>query len=87
MTDVLTDPLRRLNEAAGLVEIDPEVIERLRYPKSSTQMAIPVRMDDGSLRVFEGYRVRYDDTLEPTKGGVRFHHEVDLSENSEAATP
>ncbi|MDS2172389.1 Glu/Leu/Phe/Val dehydrogenase [Nesterenkonia sp. CL21] len=80
MTDVLTDALRRLDEVADLVEIDPEVIERLRYPKSSAQMAIPVRMDDGSLRVFEGYRVRYDDTRGPTKGGVRFHHDVDLNE-------
>lgn len=80
MTDVFTDALHRLDEVAGLVEIDPEVIERLRHPKSSTQMAIPVRMDDGSLRLFEGYRVRYDDTRGPSKGGVRFHHEVDLAE-------
>lgn len=80
MTDVFSDALRRLDEVADLVEIDPEVIERLRYPKSSAQMAIPVRMDDGSLQIFEGYRVRYDDTRGPTKGGVRFHHDVDLTE-------
>ena len=80
MTDVFTDALRRLDEVADLVEIDPEVLERLRYPKSVMQVAIPIRRDDGSLKVFEGYRVRYDDTRGPTKGGIRFHPDVDVSE-------
>jgi glutamate dehydrogenase (NADP+) len=80
VTDVFTDALRRLDEVADLVEIDPEVLERLRYPKSVMQVAIPIRRDDGSLKVFEGYRVRYDDTRGPTKGGIRFHPDVDVSE-------
>ncbi len=80
MTDVFTDALRRLDEVADLVEVDPEVLERLRHPKSVMQVAIPIRRDDGSLRVFEGYRVRYDDTRGPTKGGIRFHPDVDVSE-------
>jgi glutamate dehydrogenase (NADP+) len=80
MTDVFTDALRRLDEVADLVEIDPEVLERLRHPKSVMQVAIPIRRDDGSLMVFEGYRVRYDDTRGPTKGGIRFHPDVDVSE-------
>lgn len=78
--DVFEDALQRLDEVAELVEIDPEVLIRLRHPKSVTQAAIPVRRDDGSLTVFEGYRVRYDDTRGPTKGGIRFHPDVDVSE-------
>lgn len=80
MTDVFADALRRLDEVADLIEIDPEVLTRLRHPKSVMQVAIPIRCDDGSLRVFEGYRVRYDDTRGPTKGGIRFHPDVDVAE-------
>ena len=80
MTDVFTDALRRLDEVADLIEVDPEVLERLRHPKSVMEVAIPIRRDDGSLKVFEGYRVRYDDTRGPTKGGIRFHPDVDVAE-------
>ena len=80
MTDVFTDALRRLDEVADLIEVDPEVLERLRHPKSVMEVAIAIRRDDGSLKVFDGYRVRYDDTRGPTKGGIRFHPDVDVSE-------
>jgi glutamate dehydrogenase (NADP+) len=80
VTDVFTDALRRLDEVADLIEVDPEVLERLRHPKSVMEVAIPIRRDDGSLKVFDGYRVRYDDTRGPTKGGIRFHPDVDVSE-------
>ena len=59
MTDVFTDALRRLDEVAELIEVDPEVIERLRHPKSVVEVSIPIRLDDGGLKVFDGY-------LEPT---------------------
>jgi glutamate dehydrogenase (NADP+) len=80
VTDVFTDALRRLDEVADHIEVDPEDLERLRHPKSVMQVAIPIRRDDGSLKVFEGYRVRYDDTRGPTKGGIRFHPDVDVAE-------
>jgi glutamate dehydrogenase (NADP+) len=80
VTDVFTDALRRLDEVAELIEVDPEVLERLRHPKSVMQVSIPIRLDDGGLTVFEGYRVRYDDTRGPTKGGIRFHPDVDVAE-------
>ena len=72
--------IARLDDAARFVEIDSEALERLKYPKSVLQVSIPVRMDDGSLRVFQGYRVRHDDTRGPTKGGIRFHPEVSSGE-------
>lgn len=72
--------LGRLDEAAPHTEIAPETIARLRYPKSVLTVAIPLRRDDGSLQMFEGYRVQHSDLLGPTKGGLRYHPEVDLEE-------
>ncbi|PHS12986.1 MAG: glutamate dehydrogenase [Blastopirellula sp.] len=77
---IFSDALRRLDKAFQFADVDPEVILRLKYPKATMQVAIPVRMDDGSLRVFEGYRVRYDDSRGPGKGGIRFHPSVSLGE-------
>ncbi|MEO1211736.1 MAG: Glu/Leu/Phe/Val dehydrogenase [Cyanobacteria bacterium J06638_20] len=77
---LLSDANQRLEKALRYVLIDDDVATRLRSPRSSLTVSIPVRMDDGSLRVFEGYRVRYDDSRGPTKGGVRFHPGVNLDE-------
>jgi glutamate dehydrogenase (NADP+) len=70
----------RLLAAADVAEVSDDTLERLRLPHSVLKVSIPVRMDDGSLRSFPGYRVRYDDTLGPTKGGVRFHPRVNVDE-------
>ena len=78
--DPFADALRRLDEAAAHASIDPEALERLRTPKQVVEVSIPVRMDDGSLRVFHGYRVRHDDTRGPTKGGLRYHPDVNPGE-------
>jgi len=81
MSDSLfTDARKRLQTALKYVSISEDATEHLKYPKSSLSVSIPVRMDDGSLRVFQGYRVRYDDTRGPAKGGVRFHPNVSLDE-------
>ena len=69
-----------LDEAFEHAEVSEDTIERLRLPKSALKVSIPVRMDDGSLRNFPGYRVRYDDTRGPTKGGIRFHPNVNIDE-------
>ena len=79
-TDLFADAVRRLDRAFQYAQIDEEALEKLKHPKAILQVAIPVRMDDGSLRVFTGYRVRHDDTRGPTKGGIRYHPDVDLSE-------
>jgi glutamate dehydrogenase (NAD(P)+) len=54
--------------------------DRLKTPKRALTVAVPVRMDDGSTRVFPGYRVQHHLTLGPTKGGIRYHPEVALGE-------
>lgn len=79
-TSILSDANRRLERALKYVDISEDASERLRYPKASLTVSIPVRMDNGTLRVFQGYRVRYDDTRGPTKGGIRFHPGVTLDE-------
>ena len=71
---------QRLDAALHHISISEDAIERLKFPKSSLQVSIPVRMDNGSLQVFQGYRVRYDDTRGPTKGGIRYHPSVTLDE-------
>jgi glutamate dehydrogenase (NADP+) len=77
---LLSDANRRLERALKYVRISEDASERLKFPKASLKVSIPVRMDDGTLRVFEGYRVRYDDTRGPTKGGIRFHPKVSMDE-------
>lgn len=77
---IFEDAISRLDRAAEFTKIDKEAIERLRHTKAVLQVSIPVRMDDGSLRIFQGYRVRHDDTRGPTKGGIRFHPGVTLDE-------
>jgi len=73
---------RQLDEIAVEMGLDPELHERLRYPKRALIVTVPVRMDDGTVKTFTGYRVHHDTTLGPAKGGIRFHPEVNLGEVS-----
>ncbi|MGK7931154.1 MAG: Glu/Leu/Phe/Val dehydrogenase [Microcystaceae cyanobacterium] len=77
---LLADASSRLELALKYVNISDDAIERLKYPKASLAVSIPVRMDNGSLRIFQGYRVRFDDTRGPGKGGVRYHPHVTMDE-------
>ena len=79
-SSLLADASQRLEKALKYVSISEDAAERLKHPKASLSVSIPVRMDDGSLRIFPGYRVRYDDTRGPGKGGVRYHPSVSLDE-------
>ncbi len=74
------DALTHLDRVSQFVDIDPEILECLRYPQSSIEVSIPVRMDDGSMEVFSGFRVRYNHSRGPTKGGLRYHPGVSLDE-------
>ena len=77
---LFSDASQRLDEALAYASISEDAIERLKLPKSSLKVSIPVRMDNGELRIFPGYRVRYDDTRGPTKGGIRYHQDVSIDE-------
>jgi glutamate dehydrogenase (NADP+) len=74
------EAIGRLVEAAGYAKVDTEAVERLKHPKAILQVSVPLRMDDGSLQIFTGYRVRHEDTRGPTKGGIRYHPNVSLAE-------
>ena len=81
MTDeLLKDAEHRFHEACEHAELSTDAIERLELPEASLKVSIPVRMDDGTLRTFAGYRVRYDSTRGPAKGGIRFHPDVSAAE-------
>jgi len=66
---------QQLDEAAGILELDPGMHAFLREPMRELHVTLPVRMDDGSVQVFKGFRVQYNDARGPAKGGLRFHPE------------
>lgn len=70
---LLDHALVRLDEAAAHLNIDADVIEKLKYPRETTKVRLMIRMDDGSRKSFIAWRCRYDDTRGPTKGGIRYH--------------
>ena len=72
--------LERLDDAAVLAGLDRDVHRLLRTPRRVLEVAVPVRMDDGRVEVFAGWRVHHDTTRGPAKGGIRFHPEVDAAE-------
>jgi glutamate dehydrogenase (NAD(P)+) len=72
--------IKIMEDAGKLVQLSPNTLERLKYPRRTIIVAVPVKMDDGRVKVFPGYRVQHNQTLGPFKGGIRYHHQVDLSE-------
>jgi glutamate dehydrogenase (NAD(P)+) len=72
--------LDRLDDAAKLADLDPDIHQILRKPIRVLEVAVPVRMDDGSVEVFTGWRVHHNTTRGPGKGGIRFHADVDADE-------
>lgn len=84
-TPMFTMCVQLLETIAEKLEFDPQVIERLKLPKRAVIVTIPTRMDDGSVRVFAGYRVQHCLTAGPGKGGLRYHPDVNLGEVSALA--
>ena len=72
--------LSQLEEAARTMDLDPGVLEVLRNPRRALEVSIPVRMDDGSIVVYKGYRVHHNTSRGPSKGGIRYHPAVTLDE-------
>jgi glutamate dehydrogenase len=64
---------QQFDHVADLLGLDNEIREMLRWPMREYLIRIPVRMDDGKLRVFQGFRVQHNDARGPNKGGIRFH--------------
>ena len=76
----LENAQRQVKIACDALELDPAVYEILKEPLRVIEVNIPVRMDDGTIKTFKGYRAQHNDAIGPTKGGVRFHPDVNLDE-------
>jgi glutamate dehydrogenase (NAD(P)+) len=83
-SDAADNPFRivqmQLDQAAEILKLDSAIHELLRWPLREIHVTLPVRMDDGSVSVFQGFRVQYNDARGPTKGGVRFHPEETIDD-------
>jgi len=71
--------IKQLDRASEYMNISEEALEFLRRPMRILEVSVPVKMDDGSVKVFTGFRVQYNWALGPTKGGIRFHPEETLN--------
>ena len=72
--------LETIEAAANILGLEKPDYESIKYPERELKVAIPVEMDDGSVKVFEGYRVQHSSTRGPCKGGIRYHPDVDIDE-------
>jgi glutamate dehydrogenase (NAD(P)+) len=72
--------LAQFDRAAHIINLSPDQVAVIREPKRITEVKLPVRMDNGQIRVFTGYRVQHNVARGPAKGGVRFHPNVSLDE-------
>jgi glutamate dehydrogenase (NAD(P)+) len=72
--------LRQLDDAARALDLKPGVHEVLRRPRRALEVSVPTRMDDGTIRVFTGYRVHHNTSRGPSKGGIRYHPSVTMDE-------
>src|SRR3954464_4101980 len=71
---------RQLDTVARVIDLDPDIAQRLMVPKRSMVVAVPIRMDSGETRTFIGYRVQHSLTSGASKGGLRYAPNVDLGE-------
>jgi glutamate dehydrogenase (NAD(P)+) len=71
--------LKQLEKAAKVMKLDQQALEILKAPQQILQVSLPIRMDDGTIKVFTGFRVHYNNARGPVKGGIRFHPEETLS--------
>ncbi len=72
--------LQQLRRAEAVTPFDGSLIAALSVPEREIRISIPVRMDNGSTRIFEGYRVQHSSLRGPYKGGIRFHEDADINE-------
>jgi glutamate dehydrogenase/leucine dehydrogenase len=72
--------LRQIEMVAEKLKLDPSIVEKIKHPRKIVIVSVPIRMDDGRVRVFTGYRVQYDMVRGPYKGGIRYHPDVNLDE-------
>lgn len=80
MHNPFENAMAQLDKVAKIKNFGDEFITCLRQPDRDIRISIPVKMDDGSLKIFEGYRVEYNNVLGPYKGGIRYHPDTEINE-------
>ncbi len=80
MNNPFQNALSQLERANKVKPFNPEFLARLQQPNREVHISIPVKMDDGSLKIFEGYRVQYNNARGPYKGGIRYHQDTEINE-------
>lgn len=80
MSEVLKNAQTQIRIAVDKLGLSEDVFELLKEPQRVLEVSIPVKMDDGSIKVFKGYRSQHNDAVGPYKGGIRLHPSVDLDE-------
>jgi glutamate dehydrogenase (NAD(P)+) len=79
-SDVFKMACRQFDTAADAINLPEAIRDRTKYPRRCVAVALPIRRDDGSVTVFEGYRVQHNLSTGPAKGGIRFHQDVTIGE-------
>ncbi|ACB76896.1 Glu/Leu/Phe/Val family dehydrogenase [Opitutus terrae] len=79
-SDVFKMACRQFDKAADAINLPENLRDRTKYPKRCLAVALPIRRDDGSISVFEGYRVQHNLSTGPSKGGIRYHQNVTIGE-------
>jgi len=72
--------LKQFDKAASILKLDDNQIAMIKEPRRVTEVNLPVRMDDGTIRIFKGFRVQHSVVRGPAKGGIRYHQDVDVDE-------
>ncbi len=80
MNNPFQNAMNQLERATKVKQFNPEFISLLTQPEREIRISIPITMDNGSLKVFEGYRVQYNNARGPYKGGIRYHKDTDINE-------
>lgn len=85
MTSLFDGASARIKAALEHIDISSDIAQQLAQPDTALKVSVPLRHDDGRMMLYPGYRVRYDNTLGPSKGGIRFHPDVNADEVSTLA--
>ncbi len=80
MQNPYQNAMAQLDKVVKIKNFSDELIARLKQPDRDIRISIPIKMDDGSLKIFDGYRVEYNNALGPYKGGIRYHPDTEINE-------
>ena len=72
--------LKQVEKAVAHLNLDPGIVAKIKSTRRELTVNFPVKMDDGSIKIFTGYRIQHNTTRGPAKGGIRYHPDVDLDE-------